>query len=523
MALRFKAQDQPFTFVDPKSLLAVSAEDLVPGAKYDVFVTVENYDPFEHVGVQLWVSHSAFGIGLNGGTNGLTQPTPIIVPPREFGIPGIALASFTFEIPTVGFGCLRARLSTDGPSIGLNQTVIQMPKGIDSLASFIVFGGTTLQEMNLRVEEFDSAGNPLHTESANSWNPRLMAPAGVPSSQPKKGSLGLTLPTNTFYSIGLQLCIGNDQSELHAFKVMASRGGMPVGEVMFKVHPVERDSFIDPEPYVVGGYQSPDILLSDPVGTLILHGGSPSGTTLLQPDSDYKLSAVVHNDSASDAVNTVVRFWEIPFGTALEGYLLDLRTVNVPAGSSILVTSNFPFRSALPGMHSCAAVSIYNSQSLTATVDPVCTSEIPWTQAGGQCPTAWRNTDSMLVFRGKPWRLSLAVSNLDLTDGVNIQASAAKIPVAIEAPNDTDLFEPLAVGNQYPNYLLTEHQLTLPKADLNLKVQTATNGTYTIEGEIPTDAQPGDKYLVTVNATYPDRTVQFFETLYVGHEPVLKG
>lgn len=523
MALRFKAQDQPFTFVDPKTLLAVSAELLVPGTKYDVFVTVENNDRFELAGVQIWVSHSAFGIGLSGGTNGLTQPAPITIPPKEFGIPGLALASFTFRIPSEGFGTLRAKLSIDGPSIAWNQAVIQIPEGIDSLASFVVFGGTSPHEMTLCVEESDSAGHPIRSDSVNSWNPRLISPSGVPSSRLKMASLGLNLATNTFYSVGLQVCSCSDQSEFHVFKVTASTGDTPIGEVTFKVRAVERDSFTNPEPYVLGGYQSPDILLSDPIGTLILHGGSPSGTTLLQPDSDYKLSAVVHNDSAADAVNTVVRFWEIPFGTALEGYLLDLRTVNVPAESSILVSSNLPFRSALPGMHSCAAVSIYNSQSETARVDPVSTSEIPWTQAGGQCSTAWRNTDSMLVFRGKPWRLSLAVSALDLTDSVNIQASAAKIPVAMESPSDTDLFEPLAVGNLYPDDLLTEHQLTLPKADLRMKVNTTTNGTYTVEGEIPTDAQPGDKYLVTINATYPDRTVQFFETLYVGHEPVLKG
>jgi hypothetical protein len=159
--------------------------------------------------------------------------------------------------------------------------------------------------------------------------------------------------------------------------------------------------------------------------------------------------------------------------------------------------------------------------SLTATFDPVDASEIPWTQAGSHGPTAWRNTDSMLVFRGKPWTLCLAVSDSNLTERMSIEACAAKIPQEFETTATNDDFGQL--GGEYPLYLLSGIQENLPKADLKLKVRTATNGQYTIEGEIPPDAKPGDKYLVTVHASYTDRTVQFFETLFVGHEPVLKS
>ena len=527
MPLSFLTQNQQFIFVDPTTLLTVNAEAVLPGKLYDIYVVVENTDTAEHTDVQVNVWHSAFGIGLMAGTTGLTQPAPITVPPQAFGIPGTATASFTFVTPAGGHGCLGAQIAPSGASIGQNVTVINSPIGIPSQLSFVVFGGPSAENMMLTFTEKDQSGAVIPAGSPLSWKPLLIAPPGTGPIGPTPSPITVALDANVFYSVGLQVTILASATQSHTFQIVGTVNGVYEGEVDIVVNPVPATTYEKPDPYVIGGYQSPDILIFDSMGNLIPLGGSPSGSTLLQPDSDYKLSAVVHNDSSTDATNTVVRFWEIPFGTATDGYLLDIRTVTVPANGSVQVDSNFPFRSALPGFHSCAAVSVYNAQSQNATVDPTTAADMPWTQAGVPGPTAWRNTDSMLVFRGKPWRLSLAVSDENRTNRVAIEATAAKIPLDFEATGEAARFASIAnqLGNinRYPLYLVTELQATLPKADLSIRVTNGTNGTYTIEGEIPKDALPGEKYLVTVNATYPDRTVQFFETLFVGKETLHKS
>jgi len=152
---------------------------------------------------------------------------------------------------------------------------------------------------------------------------------------------------------------------------------------------------VKPNPFIMGGYQSPDILMFDALGRVVPLANSPSGTTLLHPNTEYAIAAVIHNDTAADAVDTVIRFWAFPCGRVCEGSLIDVQTVTVPRCSSVRVDSSLPFRSACHGLHACVAVSIFHAESIDAAFDPAFASDVPWTRSGVHGSTAWRNTDSM--------------------------------------------------------------------------------------------------------------------------------
>jgi len=75
-------------------------------------------------------------------------------------------------------------------------------------------------------------------------------------------------------------------------------------------------------------------------------GGAPGGAwdTLLIPNTNYGLQAVVYNDSTIPAAGTVVGFWHFPGGVGTSGALIDQQTVTVPANGSIVVSSASPFQ-----------------------------------------------------------------------------------------------------------------------------------------------------------------------------------
>ena len=143
MPLSFLTKSQQFVFVDPSTVppANVNPEAVAPNHLYDVYLVVENTDAFEAVNVQVAVSHSAFGIGRLAGTDGLTQPAPVNVPPAAYGIPGQATVVFTFISPPGGHGCLYADIAASGAAIGQNVTVTSCPTGVASTLSFVVFGG----------------------------------------------------------------------------------------------------------------------------------------------------------------------------------------------------------------------------------------------------------------------------------------------------------------------------------------------------------------------------------------------
>ncbi len=518
MPLSFLTKSQQFVFVDPSTTppATVNPEAVQPNHLYDVYVVIQNTDSFEATNVHVNVSHSAFGIGLQGGTSGLTQPAPVNVPPEAYGIPGTATVSFTFQTPAGGHGCLGAEIVSDSASVGQNVTVISCASGVPSTLSFVVFGGTTAESMVLTLTESIQNGAVVPPGSAQSWKPLLVAPPGTGPAVPTPAPITLNLAANAFYSVGLQVTIPSGATQAHVFRVVGTVAGVFEGEVDIVVQPVA--GLAAPNPYITGGYQSPDILLFDSANHAVPEGGEPDGDTLLLPNTNYKVSAVVHNSSSTPATNTTVRFWQIPGGVATNGTLIDVVTVTVPANGSVQVDSAHPFVSAPPGEHRCAAVSIYNSQSPDATVDPVTAAEIPDPDTDvAHSASGWRNTDSMFVLAGKPWNLVLQGTLLrdarvPVTVAVKASLAAANLENTPAAAKVVRTMQQAGARSSLPVFLIPAVRATLPSVDLGIQVGPikaieASVAEFSVSGVIPADANPGDRYLVEVSAKYDDRTV----------------
>jgi hypothetical protein len=528
MPLSFVTKNQQFVFVDPSSNppITVNPEAVLPNHLYDVYLVIENTDSTEALNVQVNVSHTAFGIGRMAGTDGLTQPAPVTVPPDAYGIPGTATVAFTFVTPPGGHGCLGAVIVSSGAYIGQNVTVTTCPSGVPSKLSFVVFGGAAPEAIVLTLTESLQGGAVIPPGSPASWKPLMIAPPGTGPSAPTASPITLNLAPEAFYSVGLQVTIPSGATDSHVFQIVGTVAGQFEGEVDIVVNPVA--GLIAPDPYVAGGYQSPDILIYDSTNTLVPLGGMPNSRwdTLLIPNSNYKVAALVHNDSTTPAVNTVVRFWSIPGGVASNGTLLSVVTATVPANGSVQVDSSVPFLSAPAGEHRCVAVSIYNSQSTNATVDPVTASQIPLPTADiTHSASAWRNTDSMFVFPGKPWNLALQGTVPTGTKvPVRVTVTATLAAAGLEAtPAAATILKSLHEAGAKPSlplFLVPSLRKTLPPIDLKIKVGDSkqispTVAEFPISGVVPADAKVGDRYVVLVSAEYGENTVEFLEALYV--------
>ena len=534
MPLTFQTLSQQFVFVDPSVTppATVNPEAVQPNHTYLVFLVIENSDPFEQTGVQVNVWHSAFGIGLVSGTSGITEPAPVNVPPEAYGIPGTATVTFNFTTPAGGHGCLGAQILPAGPSIGQNITVCSVASGTPSTLSFLVFGGAAAEQMTLTLTESVVNGAVIPAGSANSWNPLLVAPPGTGPAGPTASPVTLNLAADSFSSVGLQVTPAAGASTAHDFHIVGTVAGVNVGSVDIIVNPVA--GLVAPDPFLTGGYQSPDILIFDSANNLIPLGGAPGGPwdTLLIPNTDYKLSVVVHNDSPTPAVNTVVRFWEYPGGVVLLGTQLDVRTVTVPGNGSVQVDCTVPFRSALPNLHKCAAVSIANSQSATFSVDPTTAAQVMDPALNpSHSGSAWRNTDSKFVFIGKPWTLTLKATEITANrEPVRLEAQAMHVPANFgqtgPAAHYRQILREAGDRATYPLYLINGLREKLPTAELHLKVggkpeAALERGQFAVSGIVPKDAKPGDVFLVNVSAHYPaqdeekPRTVEFLEALHV--------
>ncbi len=551
MPLSFQTKNQQFVFVDPTATppnSVIDPEDALPNHLYDVFLVVQNTDSVEYPKVQVSVTHGAFGIGALGGISGLTQPAPVAVPPDAFAIAGTATVSFTFTTPAGGHGCLYAQMASStapgAPTVTAQQnvTVISCPSGAQSNLSFLVFGAAAAEAMVLTLTEYLSLPNGpvvIKPGSAQSWKPTLIAPPNTNPTNPVTGptsvSVTLTLAANNLvYLVGLQVTIPSTDKTTHVFNIVGTVAGQYEGEVDITVSAVA--GFVAPDPYMYGGYQSPDVLIFDG-GTEIQWGGPPtgSGPTLLQPNQSYKLSAVVHNDSATAAANTVVSFWQLPSGVgATGGTLIDTVTANVPANGSVQVNSTLPFVSAPAGEHRCAVVSIYNAQSPNDMVFALTSNEIPnpdttTNQPQTHSASAWRNTDSMFIFIGKPW--TFAVRG-DAMAPRTVTATATLVAAGFEqTPAAVSLRQQLqqaGARTDYPLYLAPTLRAKLPAADLKIQVGAAKTVTtvladkttiqaneFAISGVVPANANPGDIFLVLVSAQYADKAVEFLESLCV--------
>ena len=183
---------------------------------------------------------------------------------------------------------------------------------------------------------------------------------------------------------------------------------------------------VPPRLALAGGYQSPDIILTDrTTQTPGPIGGMPGGVwdTLLRPDTDYDLAVNLNVTAGIPSemywVDVTVRFWSFDGGLGTVGVPLDTQVVTnqLALGLTVPFTVNcsVPFRSAPAGQHRCAAVSFANVSLTDLTRGTV-------TQTNQSCPdatdatmvpdpgngcSAWRNTDSQLVHMRKRWGMGI--------------------------------------------------------------------------------------------------------------------
>jgi hypothetical protein len=304
--------------------------------------------------------------------------------------------------------------------------------------------------------------------------------------------------------------------------------------------------------YILGGYQSPDVILTDlSTGQPVPIGGRPSGPwdTQLAPSTNYGFSANVHNDGSTPANGVVVTFWAIPGGVGTSGSMVGApQTVNIPARSTLTVNASAPFTSAPSGGHLCAVVSLY-SPATGCTVDATTATQIPnpGYSLTHEC-SAWRNTDSMFALVGGGFRFGLGLGTLPyrLERPIILAITARHVPAQIEkTPALTKVADTLrAVGakSNQALYLLPGVLQAMGTVDLRhtvkavhgVEVKPGENGEWLvlperehekaqleITGHVPATVKEGDVLLVRVSANYPRvvrhaaRTVEFLEFVYV--------
>lgn len=555
MALSFLTHSQEMTFVDRATLSITPAHALLPFHTYDVFVVIQNDDTSEHTPVFVDVTHSAFGIGLPGGATFITPPSPVSVPPKLGNTNGQATVEFQFTTPAGGHTCLSATIRNTGKTISQNVDVFGVPAGTASTLSFLVYGNATQPEsMRLDVTERSDTG-PI--TAANSWNPRIVAPAGVGPTSPTPAPVTLNLGANAFDTINLRVTVPPGAVGTHIFHVVGTVNGTDVGEVDIRVE-ASPFAVAAPRPWITGGYHTPDIILIDPLTSLPVYN-APGTDAELRPGTNYGFQACVHNDSATEARNTVVRFWHFPGGVGSAGALLDIQTAAIPPMGTVIVTSNVPFPSAPAGEHRCAVVSLYNAMSTNCTIDASTAALVPSWVAGESC-SAWRNTDSMRIYVGVPWYIYLEASldehiHIPNPGPVEIDVETLAVPrnfaelpelrtvrdslIAAGIPaqkmhkldslqpllHHTDLGVAIASGRAQGGDVKREQAArggTAVAAPTSTKL-TYTKGRapFTITGSVPASAQPGDIFMVRVKATYPEqkgtpsRVISFLQELTV--------
>ncbi len=306
-----------------------------------------------------------------------------------------------------------------------------------------------------------------------------------------------------------------------------------------------------PHVYISGGYQSPDIILTDlTTHTPVPIGGIPGGVwdTLLKPSTSYGFSAVVHNNSGVAANNVQVTFWAIPGGVGTNGTMVGTpQTVaTVPAHGSVTVNASAPFVSAPLGGHMCAVVSLF-SGSTGCTVNATSALQIPDPGQGGafSC-SAWRNTDSTLVMMNSAFKFNLGLGeikahaiepvellfqtlhvphNYETVPKIKAIIAAQKLRATAAAPlylhpAIIKLFEPVRLQTK-----LVPPKGTKITGEASKWVITPekpeSNISFEITGALPATAKNGDIYLVNITANYPRtapsrvKSVQFLEIIHV--------
>jgi hypothetical protein len=314
-----------------------------------------------------------------------------------------------------------------------------------------------------------------------------------------------------------------------------------------------------PQPYIGNGtYQSPDIILTDSSGNPVMLGGQPIGPwdTQLAPNTNYGLSAHIHNDSGVPAPDTIVRFWTFPGGVGSAGSLLSEVVATLPVGGTTTpIASPVPFHSGAAGQHQCAVVSLSEAQAPAINVDATSAAQVPdptvpHPAASTHYASAWRNTDSMLVGAGMVWHLAFTAGTaLREPLPLKVEVTAVKVPPPpIEDIGETaKLREDLRVLGATPStplFLAPRVRSGLEPAH-ELEVSVSVTGReeeferlregehrelrtshrepahFTVRGRIPDNAKPGEVFLVDVGAHHPEsegraaRTIRWLQVLYV--------
>jgi hypothetical protein len=557
MALSFLTKPQQMIFVDPVTHAFTNANSLLPNKDYDVYFTIQNDSPVAILGETVSLSHSAFGIGLPGGNTLFTPPTVTfaVIPPKAFGINGQATGTFIFHSPAGGHGCIVAKINSNGVCLNQNSSVISVPAGAPSTTGFLVFGHAAPNVTLTLTEKVDTAGVISNATAANTWKPKMIAPPGFGPAVPTASPLLLHgLIATDFYTVGLLVDPALSQTLTHIFTIVGTNTntGAYIGEVVLRLVPSA--VVLDPcRPFIFGGYQSADVILIDPLTNIeVPLGGAPGGAwdTLLRANTNYGFAARVHNDSDTPAVNTVVRFWNFPGGVAANGTLVDIQTVIVPANGFIIVHSAHPFHSAPLNQHNCAVVSIYNAMAGRCTIDAVTAVDVPDPGYNGYIScSAWRNTDSMYVHIGFPWKfyVDLGLPHPIWGPGpVEIKVIAQHVPFDwIKKPKfiETDaMLKSAGVQTDKAMFLLPALRETFKDIDLDIKVKMKEGGkmehgidkfshaislakgtktAFEVAGTIPKDAKEGDIMLVKVTAHYPKtklataKNIEFLQVLHV--------
>jgi hypothetical protein len=226
--------------------------------------------------------------------------------------------------------------------------------------------------------------------------------------------------------------------------------------------------------------------------------------------------------------------------------------VNVPPLSSAVVNSIAPYHSPAIGQHKCVAISIYSALAGTCP-DALTASQVPdpLTNESHSC-SAWRNTESRLVFLGTDWKLDLALQRAGEkeTQPIDLEVQPYHVDrewLAAEAVRQAQrLLEESGAAATTPLYLVKSLRKTLPVASIVFKLETpgqlvelnpqpepplparwrvipVSEGPtpFILSGELPGKAKPGDVVLIQVTARYPQtklspsRAVEFVEVLHV--------
>jgi len=307
--------------------------------------------------------------------------------------------------------------------------------------------------------------------------------------------------------------------------------------------------------YILGGYQSPDVILTDlATGQPVPIGGQPTGPwdTQLAPSTNYGFSANVHNDGSTQVNGVVVKFWAIPGGVGTSGSMVGTQqTVDIPPHSTVTVQASAPFTSAPAGGHICAVVSLY-SPSTGCTVNAASATQIPdpGYSMTHQC-SAWRNTDSTMAARNSNFHFGLGLGRLPvhLEKPILLGLTTRHVPAEIlrtpAVQKVADTLRAVGARSNQPLYLLPGVLQSLKTVELRhavkavhgIDVKRGKHGEWLllperdhekpqvdISGEVPSTAKKGDVLLVHVSAHYPSvkehpaRTVEFLEFVHVAEE-----